>query len=283
MNLKKLIWILVAGFITCACVGISAPDHIKTDDSQGAEQGNGNDPEIGTGESPDDEDTQFPDPILKEYILYLYDADKDGLLNEEELHSADRIHITNNDLESAKGIELLPYLSELALCGTVNSEDLPSDGKLTSIDLSHNTKLKNLVLDYQNLTELDISHNTDLSYLGTFKNPIKSIDIHNNVNLVLFGMGYCQLESIDVSGLEKLDELHLDHNNLTGIRLGGNKSLRYIDASYNCLTELDLTGCPKIEEVHTEGNPGLKSITLKKGQVLGVVTKDSETVLEYID
>lgn len=294
MDFKKVIWILTAAVIICACAGIEAPGYIRTTDTE--EQGNtsgtgetnpddgtGTDPDHEGGETPDDGDIQFPDPILKAYILYLYDADGDGFLNEEEACSVNRIQIRNNDLESARGIEHLPYLVELSLNGAANSESLPSDGKLTSVDVSHNTLLRTLIFDYQNLTELDVSHNTNLTYLGVFKSPIKSIDVHNNVNLELLGTGFCQLDSIDVSGLEKLDELQLDHNKLTRIKLSDNKVLRCINASYNRLTELDLTGCPRIEEIHTEGNPGLKTITLRKGQFLGIVTKDPETTLEYVD
>lgn len=214
------------------------------------------------------------DARFGEFVIWHFDADGDGTLSFAEAQCITYIDMVDDDVSSLLGIESFVNLEHLQVNGVNRGLDGPSTGKLTSVDLSHNTRLKHLVLDYQNLTELDVTSNAQLEYLGAFKNRIQSIDLSHNTELNLFGMGYSQLESIDFSHNVKLEEVHVDCNRLRTIELGSIPELKWLDCHGNLLTTIDISGCKGLCELHCEDNPYLKTIYMKAGQTLASLTVD---------
>lgn len=64
-----------------------------------------------------------------------------------------------------------------------SSGSMNTDVKLSSIDVSHNTKLYYLFLNGNNLTELDLSKNADLFHLNVRDNQLSYLDLSANTNL----------------------------------------------------------------------------------------------------
>lgn len=119
----------------------------------------------------------FPDTGFR--VLIARDCDsypKDGKLTLAERNAVTNIGVNYDDIKSAKGIEYFPNLERLNL----------SDQHLTSIDLSHNTKLKQLYLNWNQLTKIDLSKNTALWDLDLSSNKLTSINVSRNTKLTEF-------------------------------------------------------------------------------------------------
>ncbi len=107
-------------------------------------------------------------------------------ITKEDLEKIDRVSYSNNTISSANGIQLLTNLEELYIGG--NSSNY--NDKITSIDLSNNTKLVKLSLEgLTGIKNFDFSNNPNLSaiaigrplFYGSY--VIDSLTIKNNNNL----------------------------------------------------------------------------------------------------
>ena len=224
-----------------------------------------------------------PDPVLRGYLLWHYDTDSDGELSAGEAAEIRAIELMSDEIASLSGIEYCGNLSHLAVNASRNSEDEPSVGRLTSVDLSHNALLRELNFEYQNLASLDLSGNPELVAVSIFKSPIRSLDLSLQRKLTLFSAGYCKLESMDLSDSSALEEVHLDHNNLSSLQLGELLDLQYLDCSSNKLATLDVSGCRSLNALDCHDNPELKTVVMKTGQALGIMIKDSWTKIVFVD
>lgn len=117
-------------------------------------------------------ETNFPDDVFRAWVAENCDkaddnGDKDGYLDEAEIAAQEVIEINGMDIEDLKGIE---YFTEatLLLCG---------QNKLTSLDVSKNTKLTQLSCDGNQLTSLDVSGNGNLHILDCSNNQINETEM----------------------------------------------------------------------------------------------------------
>ena len=111
----------------------------------------------------------FPDEkFRKELLRSSYDKDQDGYFSPEEISAITKIDFRYYECESLKGIEYFTELTEL---------DCSYD-KLTSLDVSKNTKLKKLVCKENQITSLDLRKNKDLEILDCHLNQISSLNVN---------------------------------------------------------------------------------------------------------
>lgn len=218
---------------------------------------------------------EIPDPTLRQYVLWYFDANKDGYLSVAEAFTINKIDVQSDDVASLGGIEYFRNLESLSVNGIANDENLPSNGKLTKVDLSSNPKLNDVSFNYQNISEINLSCNTEITRFGMFKCPISKIDISALSKIQQFGAGYCQLDSIDLSHNPNLDDVHLDKNKLQRITIGKNESIHYLDLTHNLLKEVDISGCPNLRELYCTENPYLETVYVRTGQVFSVFKCDS--------
>ena len=92
--------------------------------------------------------TNFPDKGFRAYVKKEFDKNKDGKLSASEIKKADWIYYVDKGCTSMKGIELFPNLKGL-YC---------QNNKLTSLDVSKNTKLEHLSCSGNKIIKLDISN-----------------------------------------------------------------------------------------------------------------------------
>lgn len=95
-------------------------------------------------------ETNFPDKNFRNYLLE-QDYGADGILTAEEIEGITYMDVWNRDITSLKGIE---YFTALASFSCNNN-------KLTTLDVSQNTKLIELYCAYNQLTTLNVSNNTE--------------------------------------------------------------------------------------------------------------------------
>ena len=231
-------------------------------------------------DNPDQPDTpafiDLPDEHFRAWVLWNYDADRDGRLSAQEAAAIRVIELNTDETASLEGIQHFPALVKIHAEGSLNDGD--PKGRLSALDLSGNPRLDMLYLPHNQITGLDLSPVPLLTRLEVPYNLLTSIDLSHLPRLNLLSLTANRLTSLDTRGLNGLDELHCDTNPLTDLQLD-NAVLRYLNCSGTLLTVLDLRKCPKLNELDCTGCPCLTTVRLSRGQVLGTLRKDDHTTL----
>ncbi len=138
----------------------------------------------------------------------------------------------------------------IAMCG-ITSLDVSANtqlvqlvcgsNQLTALDVSANTQLVQLVCDFNQLTALDASANTLLDTLYCGSNQLTSLDVSANTQLTRLVCYHNQLTSLDVSANTQLAQLDCDSNQLTSLDASANTQLTQLVCGNNQLTALDVS------------------------------------------
>ena len=180
--------------------------------------------------------TNFPDLNFRN-IIKDKDNDGDGWLNKFEISCITSLEIEQRNISSLQGVEYLTFLRSLDC----------SDNNISQIDLSKNTKLVTLSINYCKLSNLDLSKNTGLVELRCTSNNLKTLNISN---------------------CKALTDLMCGENSITSLDLSKNTNLENLGCENNKITSLDISGCQKLEYVLCYGN-SMKTLTLGKQAKLG--------------
>ena len=124
------------------------------------------------------------------------------------------------------------------------------------LDLSKNTKLKELNCSHNYLETLDLSHNTALTTVMCHYNNLASLELNNHPSLkTLFCHWNEKLSSLNVSGATALTDLACDGNQLTNLDISHNTALEYLSCSNNNLTSLNVSQNRALIELTCSVNP----------------------------
>lgn len=226
------------------------------------------------GQDVDINETNFPDQIFRGWLLdkgNLNGMGADGVLTSGEL-----AQITVLDL-SGLGIGDLTGISHFTALERLNV----NNNRLTSLDVSKNTRLTSLYCatnalghldvtgcpelvdlncERNRLTELNLAGNPKLVQLYCRHNSLTQLDVSRNLKLVFIETFDNSLTSFDCSMLKKLEFLHIDYNKLTTLNMSGNPALKDSGfvAANNHLDTLVLPNIPDFTvdaEVFYEQNP----------------------------
>ena len=202
--------------------------------------------------------TNFPDDNFRTYISNETGVSMGGIISDATLASVTYFSVSYKEISSLQGIEYFTELKQL-YC---------SNNKITSLDLSKNTKLTKLDCDRNQLTSLDVSKNTALYELHCVRNQLTSLDVSKNVELKNLYCNYNQLTSIDVSKNTKLTWLYIRNNQLTSIDVSKNTKLTILNIGQNQLTSLDVSKNTNLIDLICGRNP-ISSIDVTKNTELG--------------
>ncbi len=171
-------------------------------------------------ESVEINETNFPDPIFRQYIADNFDTDKDGVLSKEEIAGVTTIRVNGNysELKSLKGIEFFTELTGLD-CGNT---------QISELDVSKNVNLQSLSCGDTQISKLDLSKNVLLESLNCYNSQISELDVTKNVNLQSLSCGDTQISELNLSN---------------------NKELRSLACYGTLLNQLDLTQQKSISDV----------------------------------
>ena len=180
----------------------------------------------------------FPDAYFRKYLrtarrnneVNLIDTNQDGILSEAERNAVTDIDVYSRSVTSLKGIEFFPNLVKLNC----------NHNKLTELDVSHNSQLRELYCHTNQLTSLDVSGTTALRILYCSMNQLTSLDVSQNTALQELGCSDNKLTSLDVRKNTNLTELRCYENQLTSLDVGKNTNLKTLSCSNNKLTSLDV-------------------------------------------
>ena len=130
------------------------------------------------------------DAVFLAYLVQHFDKNDDQAISIAEIVTITEIKVITRYIQSLAGVEYFLNLTHL-VCDGYGDPDFPEDGLygmtwnqttqypggdngvsgLTSLDVSHNTKLITLIISYSLLTTLDVSNNLSLRYLDCSSNP----------------------------------------------------------------------------------------------------------------
>ena len=203
--------------------------------------------------------TNFPDFNFRN-IIKGYDLNGDDKLSNLELSSITKLEIYARNIEKLDGIKYLTSLryldcdsnklTSLNLSKNTKLETLKcANNKLTKLSLSSNTKITSLYCGSNKLSALDLSKLTGLKYLDCDGNTLSSLDLSKNTKLEML---YCfdnKLKTIDLSKNVALEEFVCDSNYLTKLDLSKNTNLLRLSCGDNIISSLDLSKNTKLENL----------------------------------
>jgi hypothetical protein len=177
--------------------------------------------------------------------------------------------LTSLDLSNLVNLKTLSYIGRmptidlsdavnlltLTCIGASGSYSYPEENRLTSIDLSNQSKLINLNLTGNNLTSLDLSNCPNLEYIYIAQNKLSSLNI-NNVNYVKHF--FCEdnlLVSLNVNSMFNLQIFSCKDNLLNSLSTKNNIIEDTIDFSGN--PNLESICCDADEQVYMQNQCNL--------------------------
>lgn len=194
----------------------------------------------------------IPDANFKAYLTTEFDANGDNEISLEEAQSITNIDISASLLQ-VKSLAGIEYFSNLETLDC-------SFNRITSLDLSGNTKLREVnvgsnhltslllpasvtAVDASNnkLTTLDVSAAKNLTTLNVANNTLGSLNVAQNKALVELNCTDNDIATLNLTNLLLLEELYCGGNNLAALNVTKNTALTALECNDNGLTALDLT------------------------------------------
>jgi hypothetical protein len=125
-------------------------------------------------------------------------------------------------------------LPQLNLSGAtrLNNLDIRNNSTLTSLNLSRNTKLRQVYVPENHLTSLTFA-SPQLERIQAWGNKLTSINLGQCVNLTLLQISKNRLSKLNVAKCKKLRSLSVEKNRLTRIFLAKNSKLAVVAAQNN--------------------------------------------------
>lgn len=139
-------------------------------------------------------------------------------------------------------------VTELDVTRAIDLEELNANGnKLTTLDLSKNTKMTKALLNNNALTSVVLQ--PALTNLNLQNNKLTSFDGAQVPNLKTLYLSNNSISTLDLSHNTSLASIYLLNMGLTSINLGANKTSKlYLSVNNNKLTTLDLTELTGLEQ-----------------------------------
>ena len=142
-------------------------------------------------------------------------------------------------ISNTNGLEKIPNLFSIKF----------KNNKITSINLTNQTKLQYLDLSYNNLSSINLSNQKELTWLYLSENNLSSINLSNQKELTGLYLSENNLSSINLTNQTKLQYLDLSDNNLSSINLTNQKNLIDLFLYGNKLTSINLTNQTKLQHL----------------------------------
>ena len=181
--------------------------------------------------------------------------------------------ITSLDLSNNTNLEIL-RVNQI----NTNSLDITANTNLTSltlrqvpfssVDITNNVLLQYLrVDDGENISSLDLSQNDQLTELVIYQTQITNLDLNQNTSLERLTLREVPINNLDTSQNTLLTYLYLTGLTVSGIDLSQNTALDEITLWYNTFSTVDLSNIVALSDL-TIGGPDLTSITYPSNNYL---------------
>lgn len=132
----------------------------------------------------------IPDTTFLNALITLgIDANDDEMISTQEANAVQYLTVSKQGIQDIAGIESFENLESLDC----------RENNLTSLDMSANLKLVELICTSNQLVSLNVKENTEMQYLYCDSNELTSLDLSNNKSLVVLHCGGNLLSEIDIS------------------------------------------------------------------------------------
>ncbi|WP_264535836.1 leucine-rich repeat domain-containing protein [Flavobacterium sp. N1736] len=236
----------------------------------------------------------IPDSYFEDKLIQL-GIDKDGkngqvaissVLGVTSLNVASSLISDLTGIQSFKDLNVLNCSSNIMTTidlskNTNLTELLIPSNKLTALDLSKNTALTKLTCYSNSFTNLDFSSNTALTTLSCDRNKLTSLNVSKNKALTYLDCSQNQLATLDVGQNTALINLNCSTNQLTNLDISKNITLTWFLCNYNKIATLDVSGNLELKQLSCTDNK-LKSLDASKNTAL-TIFECSTNNLEYVN
>lgn len=189
----------------------------------------------------------------------------DGKVKTASIENVTSLDLSSSAIKDLTGIQdfaSLTYLNcysdsitSLDLSHNTKLEELYAPGTLlTSLNVSNNTALTTLTCSYGKLTTVDISALTALKKLDIKNNALSVLDVSNNTALTDLDTRNNQLTSLNVSNNTQLVNLYSGTNQLTTLDISANTALKELMVDSNKLTVLNVSKNPELTLIDAKNN-----------------------------
>ena len=207
--------------------------------------------------------------------------DKFGVIESIDLSKNPRLKVLHCEASNKNG----KGLTQLDLTHAPELEELYCPfNLLTSLDLSKNTKLRQLNLLRNPIEKLDVTHCPDIEMIYCAYSKIKELDLSNSHKLSFLRCHNCDLQKLDISAtvmsyLDAKDNhikefivgdkvfdtpsgnenkpylyINVSHNEICSINVAKQSHLAWLDVTGNRLSSLDISGCSYLGGLKCAGN-----------------------------
>lgn len=222
--------------------------------------------------------TAVPDPNFEAYLEDNGMGDGipgNGLVLTENIENVTTLLLQGNmEISDLTGIEDFAAL-ETFYCAY---------NPVTEVDLSQNLNLTHIGFILSDLSSLDLSHNTKLEYIAGMENHSLTTVILNSPNLTEIEFIENGITHIDISNCPALERLELLQSlSLTALDIANNSNLKVLGVAFNNLNELNTSNNPLLEELYVGNNENLTSLDVSQNPLLVTLFADSNPSLTFID
>ena len=163
----------------------------------------------------------FPDAAFRKYVCETIAGNR-TYLTRNAIANVTEIDCSAMDIASFQGIEIFSELTRL-IC---------RDNKLTTLDVSGNSKLVTLYCSKNKISRIDLKSNTELKYVDLSSNLLDSLDVSGNSKLIELSCAGNNLDVLDISGNPELVSLNCNNNHIKVLDLHANDKLySYLSAN----------------------------------------------------
>ena len=190
----------------------------------------------------------FPNARVRNYIREKFDKDKDGILSAYErsikIIEFPLIYPEDEDqVDTLKGIEYFTELEKLDF----------RIGKFKEVDLSKNTKLRELIFDHTQIENLDLSNNLLLENINVCCGKLKNLDVSKHTKLKSLDISGSDISEIDLSNNPELEELDCSYTKIANLNLEQNTNLLHLTICDTKIGQVDISNCQRLVKAMKEG------------------------------
>ena len=188
----------------------------------------------------------FPDPNFQQYIRNNIDTDgTSGVLSRQECDAVQRLTLSGKGITDLTGIEYFQNMTYLSVSR--------NDG-LTSLDVSSNHALTNLICTSCSLSSLNVSGLTNLTSLKCENNNLTSLNLSTNTALTTLACyGNQNLSSLNLSANTLITDLQCNNCALTSLNVSNLTALKNLRIHGNQITTIDISNCSTIVGYYNNG------------------------------
>ena len=199
----------------------------------------------------------FPDANFRKWVKDNISGGQ-STMTQQTADNVVKIDCSSSNIAKLNGIAIFKNLQNLCC----------KDNKITSLDLSKNTKLAELDCTNNKLSKLTLTGCKELVKLNCTGNSIKTLNVTSCKKLKELYVSNNKLTTLNSDGVTTLEIVYASNNALASIgNLKNNKNLRALTVNNNKLKTIELTNLTKLETLYAASN-SLTKIDLSKNTAL---------------